>query len=145
VFANVAATICIQSSTRYMIQSFLDILQLSFIVMILFVVCGASPYQNLYHTYIASVYFVTCTFFQYPSIVVDTGNTTPATTDDNDDTNNDNIDASEKHPSTKTLHHIPRTVNQLQILRIPQLLNTIVLQLRGQSVGIVGQPILPSS
>jgi hypothetical protein len=130
-----------------MIQTFLDILQLSLIFMILFVVCGASPYHNIYHTFIASIYFVTCTFFQYPSIIVDAGTTvlTTSTVDDNDDTNNNDIDTSEKNPSTKALNHIPPTVNQLKILRIPQLLAILNMQLHGQSVGITGQAITPSA
>ena len=127
-----------------MTQTVLDIVQLSCIFLILFVVCGASPHQNLYHTYMASVYFVTCTFFQYPSIFVDAGTTAPTTMSDNEDTSNDDIDTSEKNPATKALYHTPRTVNHIQILRIPQLLDILIMQSRGQSVGIVAHVMSPS-
>lgn len=144
VIANVVATICIQSSTRLMIQTLLNIIQLSFFIMILFVVCGASPYHNLYHTFLASVYFVTCTLFQYPLILVDaattafTGNAIGNENGSSDDSTNQDTDTSEKSPSTKIQHHKHGTINHKYVIWIPELLDTIQQQLRGRSVGIAG-------
>ncbi len=133
-----------------MIQTLLDIVQLSVIIMILFVVCGASPHHYLYHTFIASVYFVTCTFFQYPSIFVDNdaSETTGSTIDnkyDNDDSDNNGAETSEKDPSNKFHYRNPSTVNHKSVLRISHLLDVIQQQLRGQSIGIAGHTVSFSS
>ena len=128
-----------------MVQTVLDIIQLSFVMMILFVVCGASPYHNLCHTYLASVYFVTSAFFQYPSILVDTvGTTTTGSTMDGE-SKNDGSGTSEKDPSTKIHYHNSSPVKQHSELRIPLLLDIIQQQLRGQSGGIVAHATKSSS
>ena len=146
--ANVVATICVQSSIRRMIQTVLDVLQLSCIILILFVVCGASPYHNLYHTFLASIYFVTCTFFQYPLILVDsdtTGSTGGVIGDENG--NDDSSNHDDDTDVTKIHNQNPSAIkhNYRYALRLPQLLNTIQQQLRGKSVGIVGTSITKSS
>ena len=133
-----------------MIQTLLDVAHLSFITMILFVVCGASPHQNLYHTFIASVYFVTCTFFQYPSILIDNAvsETTSGSVDnkcDDGDSDDNGAETFEKDPSSKVQYWHPSIANHKSMLRISHLLDVIQQQLRGQSIGIVGHTVSSSS
>jgi hypothetical protein len=113
----------------------------------IFIVCGASPTQHMYQTYVAAVYFVTCAFFQYPSILDAAIVTMQSVKDVAEDENNDNntrsngdentgMDERKMKMKVHRLHYSNYNPTNAT-MRIQQLLSLIVRQIHGQSAGIV--------
>jgi hypothetical protein len=137
-----------------MIQTVWDIALLSTLLTMVFIVCGASPTQHVYQTYVAAVYFVTCTFFQYPSILDATIVTMLSVKDVAEDENDNNTRSNGDENSVMNEGKMKMKVHRQHYsnynptytsIRIQQLVSLIVRQIHGQSAGIVDVEDTPAS